>query len=98
MQAIRDFKLRPPDWHDVTQAWKWLKEGRYRPMVAVLIMATIDFCWRKARKLWGKVQHDLLKQAVMQVNPSMETHRILRSGPYGHCIGRRTTDTSRKEY
>jgi hypothetical protein len=68
VQAIQGFKLRPPDWHDIAQAWKW-KENRYRPMVAVLIMATINFCWEKARKIWGKQQRDMLYDAFMRVNP-----------------------------
>lgn len=43
VRAIEVIKLRPTDWQDLAEAWKWLKEGRYRPMMAVLIINICPF-------------------------------------------------------
>jgi hypothetical protein len=47
-------------YQDEAEVLKWLKEGLYRPMMAVLIMATVGYDFDKAEALWGKTQRDLL--------------------------------------
>jgi hypothetical protein len=55
-----DIKRRPPAWQDLAEAWKWLKKGLYRPMMAVFIMSTVNLDFVKVEALWGEEQRDLL--------------------------------------
>ena len=73
VNTIEGFKARAAEWQDEAEVWKWLKEGLYRPMMAVLIMATLGYDFDKAEALWGKTQRDLLHSAFFRV--AAELHR-----------------------
>jgi hypothetical protein len=37
LHTVEGFKRRVSEWQDQAEGWKWLKEGKYRPTMAVLI-------------------------------------------------------------
>jgi hypothetical protein len=73
LNTIEGFTARKPEWQDEAEVWKWFKEGLYRPMMAVLIMATVGYDFDKAEALWGKTQRDLLLSAFFRVDANHRT-------------------------
>jgi hypothetical protein len=73
VKTIEGFKDRAAEWQDEAEVWKWLKEGLYRPMMAVHLMATVGYDVGKAQALWGKPQRDLLHSAFFRVRAEHRT-------------------------
>jgi hypothetical protein len=85
LDTIEGFKAREPEWQDRAEVWKWFKEGLYRPMMAVLIMATVGYDFDKAEALWGKTQRDLLHSAFFRVDANHRTAECRAVGLRGNA-------------